>query len=61
MIEITRIKVLLNGSGKVGVLPVSIFVDDVDDFRKELRISLDWRQKDDTEITEDSQVSEKAN
>ena len=48
MIEVTRIKVLRNGSGKVAVFPVSILVEDVDDFRTELRISLDWRQKDDS-------------
>lgn len=56
MIEITRIKILKNGSSKLAVFPVSIFVEDVDDFRKELRISLDWRQKKDDD-TRDSQKS----
>ena len=46
MIEITKIKVLRNGSGAIGTIPVSIEVEDIEDFREEIRIFLDWRQKD---------------
>ncbi len=54
MVEITRIKILRNGTGKIGVLPCSIEVEDVDKFREEIVISLDWRKKD--EKSEDNKV-----
>lgn len=49
MIEITKIKILRDGGGKLGVLPVSIEVEDLEEFRDEIKITLDWRQKDETE------------